>query len=331
MMGVILLYLAAASIWQAAGPSDSPGLYGHWLLWALGVAMLVNLAMVTLYRIPLRTERLGAWISHAGLVVLVFSGAWYAAFHISQRCMTFRSPEGDWSPITHSFAKTFPLVFEAVWADGGDCVIGLDPAGEPRGLPVDKRKGTVSVTVLGLRIISAEQMSLRAVVHDGQWRKCVDLPIVPGDPSNDYVLAKDQATHLPVKLSDGRTVHLGFTGPVRLPEVTKLPQTIRVRRVQYKTWPASEVPRDLICDLEIGEGAAGRKETLALNSPVTIGEFRLSQGRWLPTPATPMQMSFGISTRPGLWGIWVGCAMICLGVPYGFYVKPLIMRFRRSR
>jgi len=129
-----------------------------------------------------------------------------------------------------------------------------------------------------------------------------------------------------VDLPDQRAVWLGFSRAR-----TALPATLQLLRAEYQTWPGSQIPKDYLCAVEVTAGGERRAETLNLNHPVQVGPFQFSQGSWHEDPHQPMQILLLAATRPGLGVIWAGCAMICLGFPLAFYLKPLLASRRRTR
>jgi hypothetical protein len=126
-----------------------------------------------------------------------------------------------------------------------------------------------------------------------------------------------------IDLPGNRAVWLTFSR-----ERIALPATLHVRRAEYQTYPASGIPKDYRCEVQIVSGGVRRSETLSLNNPVHVGAFQFSQGSWAADPHDPTQIFLIAATRPGLWAIWTGCILICLGFPIAFYVKPLLMRGR---
>lgn len=111
-----------------------------------------------------------------------------------------------------------------------------------------------------------------------------------------------------------------------------LPATIRIMRTEYLTYPASVVPKDYVTDVEISAGGQKRRETIRLNEPVMVGPYQISQGSWTnDRTGRPNAIVLLVATRPGLWVIWLGCTLICLGFPYALYVKPLLLARRRRR
>ena len=117
----------------------------------------------------------------------------------------------------------------------------------------------------------------------------------------------------------------------------ELPEPIRITRHEFKTAPASRMPEDYICDMEIGTGVHMRKETLKLNFPLNVGKYRIHQSDWQPKPETPSDYNdpssivLGVADRPGIWLVFFGSIMLCMGFPYAFYVKPLILKSRTGR
>jgi len=135
-----------------------------------------------------------------------------------------------------------------------------------------------------------------------------------------------------VRLPSGGGIYVAFSH-----RWLELPEPIRITRHEFKTAPASRMPEDYICDIEIGSGVQIRRETLKLNFPVSVGRYRLHQSTWQPKEGTssdysdPSAIILGVADRPGIWLIFVGSIAVCLGFPYAFYVKPLILKSRAGR
>ncbi|MBT3198376.1 MAG: hypothetical protein HN350_00510 [Phycisphaerales bacterium] len=132
-----------------------------------------------------------------------------------------------------------------------------------------------------------------------------------------------------INLPSGQRMYIAFSG-----EWLELPEPIKIVRHEFKTAPASRMPEDYICDMDIGSGVHTRKATLKLNFPISIGSYRLHQSTWQPKAETPSNYNdpaaivLGVADRPGIWLIFVGSIMLCAGFPYAFYIKPLILRAR---
>jgi hypothetical protein len=153
---------------------------------------------------------------------------------------------------------------------------------------------------------------LSVTARAGDWKRTTFVPLAAYE---------HLAPPLLVDLPGNRAVWLGFS---RRRE--DLPATIKVISAEYLTYPASGIPKDYRCRVEILSGGQRRPETLSLNHPVQVGAFQFSQNSWGPDPAHTLQISLGAASRPGLWAVWTGCILICLGLPIAFYVKPLLMR-----
>jgi len=160
--------------------------------------------------------------------------------------------------------------------------------------------------------------AVKLEIRSGHWRRETLVPFAAYEN-----FAEPQMIDLP----GNRAVWLNFSR-----ERVKLPATIEVKSARYETYPASGIPKDYVCKVAITAGAKTTAETLCLNNPVTVGGFQFSQGSWAPAGATePTRIFFGAASRPGLPIIWLGCTLICLGFPYAFYVKPLLMRRRAGK
>jgi len=154
-------------------------------------------------------------------------------------------------------------------------------------------------------------------VKVGNWRREMLVPFIAYEE-----FAPPQMMDLP----GNRAIWLNFSR-----SRVKLPATLQVKSATYETYPASGIPKDYICQVDIVAADRRTSETLSLNNPVTIGGFQFSQGSWAPPGANqPTQIILGAASRPALPVIWLGCILICLGMPYAFYVKPLLMRRRRA-
>jgi len=125
-----------------------------------------------------------------------------------------------------------------------------------------------------------------------------------------------------VDLPGGRDVFLCFSRAHH-----PLPLEIRAIKPAYLTYPGSVIPKDYRCDVSLSDGA---RETISLNNPLRLGEYQISQGSWFPSGGDPQHIVLLVRTRPGLELIWIGCVLIVAGLPYAFYVKPLILKRKRG-
>ncbi|MCP4377164.1 MAG: hypothetical protein GY794_13435 [bacterium] len=169
----------------------------------------------------------------------------------------------------------------------------------------------------------------------GQMMAAIELTIRSGQrevrrvvPYGAYLTGRPTIVELP----SGQQFYVRFSH-----SWDKLPEPIRITRHEFKTAPASRMPEDYICDMEIGSGIHVREETLKLNFPVNVGKFRLHQSSWQPKNETPSNYNdpsaiiLGVADRPGILLIFVGSLAVCLGFPYAFYIKPLILNHRTGR
>jgi hypothetical protein len=162
--------------------------------------------------------------------------------------------------------------------------------------------------------------AINLTIKSGSWK--IDRIV----PYQAYLSGRPTTIRLP----SGREFYVTFSH-----RWLELPDPIRITRHEFKTAPASKMPEDYICDLEIGTGVQTETATLKLNFPVSVGEYRLHQSDWQPKQETPSDYSdpsaiiFGVADRPGIWLIFLGSIMLCAGFPYAFYVKPLILKHKR--
>lgn len=107
-----------------------------------------------------------------------------------------------------------------------------------------------------------------------------------------------------------------------------LPATLQVQRLTYQTYRASNVTQDYVTTVRILEPSAEpRVLDVHLNAPASVGDYRLSQQGWdMDDPEQPSFTRLGVATRPGIALVWIGCALIGVGFPYAFWVKPRLLR-----
>ncbi len=159
--------------------------------------------------------------------------------------------------------------------------------------------------------------AVKLEIRAGDWKRETFVP---------FMAYEDFAPPQMIDLPGKKAIWLSFSrGRVALPA------TIDINSARFETYPGSTIPKDYVCDITVTAGAQVSRQTLCLNNPVTVGGFQFSQGSWTPMGAPePSRITLGARSRPGLPIIWLGCTLICLGLPYAFYVKPLLMRRRRA-
>ncbi|MFP4104968.1 MAG: hypothetical protein ACLFVU_02665 [Phycisphaerae bacterium] len=101
-------------------------------------------------------------------------------------------------------------------------------------------------------------------------------------------------------------------------------EVISARRTYYT---GTMVVKDLASRIRIRspEGAV-EYGTITLNSPVSLGPYQLSQGQWLPEAGQPEVVLVNISSKPGLWLVWVACGLTLSGLVFAFVIKPILVR-----
>ncbi len=150
--------------------------------------------------------------------------------------------------------------------------------------------------------------------HQRQWVS-YDTILHKTDPADPDLAA--------LPLGGGRWLFLQVSQEYR-----KLPHPIQITRAQYETYPGSGIPKDYICDINVLGDSGGVLSSMQcrLNKPVRLGEYRLYQGTWLGDPNRPLTIVLLGGGESGIWAVWTGMGLICIGIPYGFYVKPILLR-----
>jgi hypothetical protein len=146
----LALFLAVASTAYAWLPDglgrDSTAVYDLWpvraVLLTLSLAVCVNIAAACLFRVPRRCASLGAWICHAGLLVLVAGSMWYALAAVTRAdSITVRTSDGRWSEVRHVYLNdTFAVYLQD--ANGvRQAPVDLGDGHSPRDLDVPLASG----------------------------------------------------------------------------------------------------------------------------------------------------------------------------------------------
>jgi len=203
--------------------------------------------------------------------------------------------------------------------------IDLTLGGRPVGLTVRRFLARAWRAGVAMRTQPAPR-SAQAVKLDiaiGDWRGAQWIAF---DPFIRTVRL-DDADLQRLPLPDGRTLALHLA-----PQSRPLPHPFRPGGARWLTYPGSGICKDKVCSLSLLDpaGQDAGQVPCRLNRPADLGPVRLYQDQWRPEADAPDEMVFLVRTRPGIWAVWLGCTLICLSLPYAFYVKPLLRRRRRA-
>ncbi len=149
------------------------------------------------------------------------------------------------------------------------------------------------------------------------------VDITAGDWKTTTLIPRGWMRGMPTRvlLPGGRTLLIEL-----MPRARPLGATVAIEAIEYVPYPGSMMARDYVTEVTVERDGEDNTDTIRLNSPVMAGPYQLSQNTWGPQPADPLWISLGVATRPGIIFVWIGFAMICLSMPYAFYVKPLLVR-----
>lgn len=165
LLGIIVLYLGLASTLPSLLP-PRPGvdlanmeLYRFWPFEVMCAALCLNILLATVVRVPLAWRCLGAWCSHAGILLLAVGATYYTRDGISGESVSVRTREG-WSPIRYAYvANTFSAYVTSI-ADANaekepmQTDLGrLDPRGQPADLDVVLQGAPQGVEVRATRFL----------------------------------------------------------------------------------------------------------------------------------------------------------------------------------
>ncbi|MBS3734910.1 MAG: hypothetical protein KGY99_08280 [Phycisphaerae bacterium] len=333
LLGLTAAHLAVVSVveeplarWLDVPPQ---GVYAWWPLPTLAVATCLVMLLSTVVRLPLRAAHLGTWAAHLGVVAIAGGGLWYAAAGVAGQAATVRTTDG-YRPLRHVSLSDTAAVYVADAPAGpwrqhrlrGVCPERAgDEPGRMRPLDIPLPPDEPALRVTGL-----QAGPLRSEMPGGGWRtfpaaahvevgRAGTVARVPFAPFAAY------APTVPVDVGK-RRMYLRFARARRA-----LPQEVGVAGPEYLTLPHSAMPRDYRCVLT----AAGRERTLTLHDAVRVGPWRLTHAQWLPDGPLPQRMIFDVRTRPGVWLVWCGCAVVAVALPYAFFVKPLLVGRRERR
>ena len=338
LLALVAAYLGIVSVWASQSPGSLAAVlrrpadeaYGHPVLIALLAALVVNMLIASLTRIPLDLPHAGAWMSHLGVVTLAAGAMLYAAFAVKGYC-AFERDETNWPAVTDFYEDGTHAIYVYERPTEAPKVVKLPIRDDGRDeqplnipVPCGDAGPQIRVTAYLRNFVvltpagqAVSPSAVRLEAGEGDRRDVTHLPLI-------WAPARDYAEW--VRLPGGRWIGFCYSRLTR-----PLGGKVDLLGAEYQTQPGSHVPKDYRCDLRVTREGRERKETLSLNNPVKLGPYQLSQDRWEPaTGGQPSVIFLGVRSRPGLPAIWAGCSMIVAGLLWAFYVKPLLLRRRRT-
>ncbi|MFP4143794.1 MAG: hypothetical protein ACLFV3_01505 [Phycisphaeraceae bacterium] len=159
-----------------------------------------------------------------------------------------------------------------------------------------------------------------------------------------------------VELPDGRTLRLTFSR-----ERHALPFAMGLEDFEMQSYEGSDIPRDFVATLLIGDlSESGVMRQMpdrhvismnhplmyeAANAPLGLQRVKISQVEWDPPRRDDPQAEaknadgrfinqqrytvVGIGNNVGISIIWAGGGLALAGIPWAFYLKPLLVRRRK--
>jgi hypothetical protein len=172
LLGIIAVYLSLASTLplplarlmgvEVLSVDDSVHveLFRYWPFVAMCLALCVNIAVATSFRLPLAWRSLGAWCCHIGMLVLAAGAMWYTLRSVSGDSVSIRTREG-WSPIRYVYVPhTFAAhVTQNPEREPEQTDLGrLDGRGQPADLNVVLQGAPQGVEVRATRFLPAARV-----------------------------------------------------------------------------------------------------------------------------------------------------------------------------
>jgi hypothetical protein len=134
----------------------------------------------------------------------------------------------------------------------------------------------------------------------------------------------------------------------------RLPFSLALAGFEMQPYPGSDIPLDYVSELRVEKLDEDRRPTgvgtvarTKLNDPMYYMGYKLSQSGWDPgDPNDPNkdrrdaqgrftnQQRFsiiGVGNNRGIMVIALGSVLVVVGIPWAFYVKPLLIRRKRDR
>ena len=221
------------------------------------------------------------------------------------------------------------------------------PVITPKNQRQPKDEGTYLHALLPIDLeITVPEDANRMAWHERFWLTHMRYPKYP---DIDHRPVK---VRLPSNLPSSRagdTIMIAFS---RLEE--PLPFALTLEDFQMQPYPGTQIPRDYIAKLGILENTRDRQPTTQmaygqarLNNPLVRQGMKISQTGWDPGDRTDPdhqakndqgklinQQRFtilGIGNNVGIRVIFVGACFVVVGIPWAFYVKPLLIQRQKRR
>lgn len=224
----------------------------------------VNLIAGTVTRIPLRLDRIGIIIVHAGLILLVVGGL-FVRLLVDESILALAEGESD----SYSYdLKRWDLVVDG--DDSGDARYPLESLPE---------------TVAGRRVevlnrfddASVRRAGPGSVESVGGWKEIVPADVRRDNPVPGVTMRLDDRTIL-LHGSDSSAFALDPETSIRLlPRRYPLPATIRLDEFEAVFFDGTQTPRSFQSRVTIVEGEIERSATISMNEPLRLGPYTFFQ------------------------------------------------------
>jgi len=123
----------------------------------------------------------------------------------------------------------------------------------------------------------------------------------------------------------GRTASIGYSSP----EVS-LPFRVTLLKFNDEKYPGSNMPSTYESRVRIDDPETGSFETLiSMNHPLHHRGYIFFQSSFVE--GTPMASIFSVARAPGLPLVYLGTALIGIGIAWMFYVKPYLAKRQAAR
>lgn len=297
-VGVGTAIEARSGLWEARRL-----VFGNWLGGVPLVASLgaLNLLLALALRLGRDRRRAGLWVAHAGILLLLGSGAANLALSSTAQLELGRGEESD------------AAVFSDRWEIADLQVRGAEL--ETRAIPLESWTAGESVDLGGsaVRLLGrvgngAAGMGGALSELPGTGRPEDEVPAaslrLEAEGATDFVLDR---FHPERDLGGGRTLALRRA---RMP----LPFRVRLDSFRREVHPGSTRPKAFESSLEIREGSASRKAVVRMNHPLRLGDFTLFQSSWKSEPSGAERSVLSVVRNPGSSLPYAACVLIGLGL-----------------